>query len=300
MKLTWIVTPADNGLLLRTFLSHRHVSKRLLSAIKFSGGKICVNDKIENVRYQVATNDVITVDTPIEQENDSIIPEIGPLKVLFEDDFILVVDKPAGIASITAQYHPTQTMANFIKGHYYEKGEKQAIHIVSRLDKDTSGIMLIAKNRFAHARLSELHQQGLVKRTYRAFAEGVIAESGAIIAPIGRKEGSIMIREVREDGKYAETHYNVRQNYGDWTDVNVELRTGRTHQIRVHFQHLGHTLMGDDMYKGSIARLQRQALHSEKLRLVHPFTGEEMCFVCALPNDMATVLAQSETNVSIR
>ena len=290
MKLRWTALAEENGLLLRTFLSHHHVSKRLLAAIKFSGGEIRVNNHVENVRYKIVTGDIVTVQTPIEQENESLIPEIGPLKVIYEDDFLLIVDKPAGVASITAQYHPTKTMANFIKDHYYSKDENQAIHIISRLDKDTSGIMLIAKDRYSHARLSELHQQGLVKRSYRAFAKGRIETKSPIIEPIGRQDGSIMVREVRSDGKYAETHFEVLERNKEWTDVAVELKTGRTHQIRVHFQHIGHTLMGDDMYLGDMSEIQRQALHSEKLTLIHPFTDEEMSFHCEVPADMQAML----------
>ncbi|MBC1412570.1 RluA family pseudouridine synthase [Listeria welshimeri] len=296
MFLEWQVENEEDGLLLRTFLRSKHISKQLLTAVKFSAdGKIEVNRTEQNVLYQVQTGDNVRLTFPTEQQNERLLAEYTKLEVIFEDDFLLIINKPAGMASIPSQYHPSGSVANFVKGHYEAQGLTSAIHIVTRLDRDTSGLMLIAKNRFAHARLSTFLQQGLLKRRYQALTSGILQEeAGSIEAPIGRKEVSIMERFVTPEGKYAKTNYEVLKRYRDFDHVAIQLETGRTHQIRVHFSYIGHPLIGDDMYGGDTSMLQRQALHSCHLHLVHPVTEEYMAFDLALPDDLEEIIQKSE------
>lgn len=296
MFLEWQVENEEDGLLLRTFLRSKHISKQLLTAVKFSAdGKIEVNRTEQNVLYQVQTGDNVRLTFPTEQQNERLLAEYTKLEVIFEDDFLLIINKPVGMASIPSQYHPSGSVANFVKGHYEAQGLTSAIHIVTRLDRDTSGLMLIAKNRFAHARLSTFLQQGLLKRRYQALTSGVLQEeAGSIEAPIGRKEVSIMERFVTPEGKYAKTNYEVLKRYRGFDHVAIQLETGRTHQIRVHFSYIGHPLIGDDMYGGDTSMLQRQALHSCHLHLVHPVTEEYMAFDLALPDDLEEIIQKSE------
>ncbi|MBC2160526.1 RluA family pseudouridine synthase [Listeria booriae] len=293
MQLEWTVAAEENDLMLRTFLRNKHVSKLLLTAVKFAeDGRIQVNGNEENVLYRVKTGDHVQITFPKEQENERLLAEFGDLEIVFEDDFILVLDKPAGMTSIPSQYHPSGSVANHVKGHYQQNGIDSAIHIVTRLDKETSGLMLIAKTRFSHGRLSALHQTGYVTRKYQALVSGnMTSKSGSIIAPIGRNPDSLIERAVVQDGKYAKTNYEVIASYPTFDHVKIQLETGRTHQIRVHFSHIGHPLVGDSMYGGPLEFLQRHALHSSHLELIHPFTEEKMAWDSELAPDLAQVLA---------
>ncbi|EAG8523695.1 RluA family pseudouridine synthase [Listeria innocua] len=296
MFLEWQVKNEEDGLLLRTFLKSKHISKQLLTAVKFGAdGKIEVNNEEQNVLYHVKTDDKVRLTFPTEQQNERLLAEHTDLEVVFEDDFLLIINKPAGMASIPSQYHPTGSVANFVKGHYENQGLTSAIHIVTRLDRETSGLMLIAKNRYAHARLSSFLQQGLLKRRYQAFTSGTLEEeAGSIEAPIGRKDVSIMERFVTPEGKYAKTNYEVLMHYNGFDHLAIQLETGRTHQIRVHFSYIGHPLIGDDMYGGDQVLLKRQALHSCHLHLVHPVTEEYMAFDLPLPEDMEQIIQKSK------
>ncbi|EMX4397977.1 RluA family pseudouridine synthase [Listeria innocua] len=296
MFLEWQVKNEEDGLLLRTFLKSKHISKQLLTAVKFGvDGKIEVNNEEQNVLYHVKTDDKVRLTFPTEQQNERLLAEHTDLEVVFEDDFLLIINKPAGMASIPSQYHPTGSVANFVKGHYENQGLTSAIHIVTRLDRETSGLMLIAKNRYAHARLSSFLQQGLLKRRYQAFTSGTLEEeAGSIEAPIGRKDVSIMERFVTPEGKYAKTNYEVLMRYNGFDHLAIQLETGRTHQIRVHFSYIGHPLIGDDMYGGDQVLLKRQALHSCHLHLVHPVTEEYMAFDLPLPEDMEQIIQKSK------
>ncbi|MBC1365656.1 RluA family pseudouridine synthase [Listeria innocua] len=296
MFLEWQVKSEEDGLLLRTFLKSKHISKQLLTAVKFGAdGKIEVNNEEQNVLYHVKTDDKVRLTFPTEQQNERLLAEHTDLEVVFEDDFLLIINKPAGMASIPSQYHPNGSVANFVKGHYENQGLTSAIHIVTRLDRETSGLMLIAKNRYAHARLSSFLQQGLLKRRYQAFTSGTLEEeAGSIEAPIGRKDVSIMERFVTPEGKYAKTNYEVLMRYNGFDHLAIQLETGRTHQIRVHFSYIGHPLIGDDMYGGDQELLKRQALHSCHLHLVHPVTEEYMAFDLPLPEDMEQIIQKSK------
>ena len=289
-QLQWEVNKLQAGQVIKEFLKKEEISRIALTDIKFGGGKILVNGMEVNVRYVLKEGEVLTVIFPPENPSEGVAGEKIPLEILFEDQFLLVVNKSAGMSTIPSREHPTGSLASALVGYYEDIGIRATSHIVTRLDRDTSGIVLVAKHRHAHHLLSKQQQKGNVKRTYDAFAQGSLKlEKGSIEEPIGRKTDSIIEREVRSDGQYACTHYKVLKRYNEFTHVELQLMTGRTHQIRVHMSFIGHPLLGDDLYGGSRTLLKRQALHCKKIHFLHPFSGEEMNFTASLPLDMLEI-----------
>jgi 23S rRNA pseudouridine1911/1915/1917 synthase len=290
-ELQWTINEEHEGRMIKEFLKEKEISRIALTDIKFKGGKILVNNIEVNVRYLLKADDIVTVIFPPENPSEGVIGEKIELEILFEDPFILVVNKPAGMSTIPSREHPNGSLANALVGYYEEIGIRATSHIVTRLDRDTSGIVLIAKQRHVHHLLSKQQQNGHVKRTYEAFAQGSLKlEMGSIEEPIGRKTDSIIEREVRIDGQYACTHYKVLKRYKDFTHVELQLETGRTHQIRVHMSFIGHPLLGDDLYGGNLILIERQALHCKKIHFIHPFNGREMTFTAPLPLDMNEII----------
>ncbi|TYS65730.1 RluA family pseudouridine synthase [Sutcliffiella horikoshii] len=289
----------DEGKLLREFLKERQISKAALIDIKFNGGALHVNGSAVTVRYVLQKGDTVEVFFPKEEPSEDLVAEEVPLDIVYEDEYVLVVNKPAGMASIPSREHRHGTLANALLGYYQSKGICSTIHIVTRLDLDTSGLMLIAKHRHAHHLFSLQQKEFGVKRRYEALVHGEMnvdeAEaSGTVDAPIGRKDSSIIEREVREDGQRAITHYEVIRVGEGWSHLSLRLETGRTHQIRVHMAYLGHPLLGDSLYGGSMEDgMLRQALHSCELSFFHPVEEREMTFRCELPEDMKRVLGES-------
>ncbi|WP_078555157.1 RluA family pseudouridine synthase [Bacillus alkalicellulosilyticus] len=288
VKIEWTVSAKENGMLLREFLrKEKMISKVALAAVKFNGGQILVNGQETTVRTVVQTEDVITVIFPPEQKSPSLVSEHLPFVIIYEDEHFIVINKAPGMATIPSREHPTGTLANAIIGYYETKGIQSTFHAVNRLDKDTSGILLVAKHRYVHDLLTKEQKKGLVKRTYVAVVHGQLNQLDFTIdAPIGRKEGSIIEREVREDGQQAITHVKILEQLEDRTMVEIQLETGRTHQIRVHLSYKGHPLLGDDLYGGSVEEISRQALHSKRMSFYHPFLHKEILLTAPIPEDI--------------
>nr|WP_269448638.1 RluA family pseudouridine synthase [Metabacillus kandeliae] len=280
-------------MLIREYLKSKHISKRALTDIKFAGGDILLNGQHATVRQELKEGDTLAVLFPEEQPGLSIVPEPVPLDIVYEDDHCLVISKQPGIPVIPSREHYGGTIANGLLHYYQKHGISSTIHLVNRLDRDTSGLMIAAKHRFSHSRFSALQKEGKIKRTYEAVAEGEIQlQSGTISAPIGRDPNSIIAREVREDGQHAVTHFTVISvRYGK-TRLSLKLETGRTHQIRVHMKSIGHPLCGDTLYGGSLASINRHALHSSRLSFWHPFLEKEMVFEAELPEDMKQLMEE--------
>lgn len=285
---------------LKYFLKEQGISKGLLAKIKFQGGKIEVNDKIENVLYELTFGDMIQITIPPEGEHETMLLDETPIDIVYEDAHILVVNKPANVASIPAQYHPNGTMANRVKAYYKRQNyANQVIHVVTRLDRDTSGLMVFAKHGFAHAKLDcQLRNKQFIKR-YQALVTGQIKQlkvHGQIELPIARDLDSLLKRKIDESGKYAKTEYWLEKCNETLALVDIQLHTGRTHQIRVHFAAIGCPLRGDELYGGVVdEEMSRQALHCYELQFTHPFTGEVLHFKQEMPADMAH-LAQKLSN----
>ena len=290
---------ADEHVKVKTFLRKHEVSKGLLAKIKFRGGDIRVNGQSQNATYLLDIGDQVVIDIPPEEGFETLEAIDYPLDILFEDDHFLILNKPFGVASIPSVNH-SNTIANFIKGYCVKQAyENQQVHIVTRLDRDTSGLMLFAKHGYAHARLDKQLQKKSIEKRYFALVKGagVIEPEGNIIAPIARDEDSIITRRVAKGGKYAHTEYKVIASYGDILLVDIRLHTGRTHQIRVHFSHIGFPLLGDDLYGGSLEHgIQRQALHCHFLSFYHPFLEEQLEISSPLPDDFKNLITKLSIN----
>jgi 23S rRNA pseudouridine1911/1915/1917 synthase len=294
-KLSWIAAEEDEGKLLRDFLYGRQISRSALTDIKFKGGALIVNGESVTVRYALRQGDHIEVIFPKEEPSAGLASEAIPLNIIYEDEYIIVVNKPAGMNTIPSREHPTGSLANALIGHYRQIEVEATTHIVTRLDRDTSGIVLVAKHRHVHHLLSKQQRENMVNRVYEALAEGTFMEiQGAIEQPIARKSSSIIEREVHPEGQYACTYYRLIQQYGKFAHIELKLKTGRTHQIRVHMSFIHHPLLGDDLYGGSTGLLKRQALHCREIRFFHPVTGEGLRFSAPLPDDMMNTLQDSK------
>lgn len=291
MRFEWI-HKVDNLVSVKQFLKEKGISRRLLSKIKFDGGCISVNDKEENVKFILRKNDKVSVLVPNEGKQNIIQGVDMPIEILYEDEHYIAVNKPSGVASIPSFNHPMYSMANRIKG-YYEKQDypNQVIHVVTRLDRDTTGVMLLAKHRFAHALLDEQLKHRKIYKQYIAIAQAPndLDTEGIIEANIARVEDSIMIRRVGfgDDGQYALTQYKKIQSLKEADVYEIVLHTGRTHQIRVHFNYKSATLIGDDLYGAfEDAIMKRQALHCQQVTFYNAFTQQQVILKAELPEDM--------------
>ncbi|WP_035179775.1 RluA family pseudouridine synthase [Alkalihalobacterium bogoriense] len=294
VNFSWKVTTKEQGLLLREFLrEEKAISKGALADIKYKGGNIAVNGIETTVRKKLQAGDTVTIKFPPEQRSPTLLSENIDIQIVYEDDYFLVVNKQAGMPTIPSWMYPSKTLANAVLGYYDQHNIDSTFHAVNRLDKDTSGLVLIAKHRYAHDLMSTQQKQGHIQRVYFAVVHGkLIQKEFQINAKIGRKDGSIIEREVREDGQHALTNVVVRKADKDHSVVEVKLSTGRTHQIRVHFSSIGHPLLGDDLYGGTLEKIQRQALHSWKMRFLHPFTKEEIELEQHPPQDIQRAIEQ--------
>ncbi|MDV5973561.1 UNVERIFIED_CONTAM: RluA family pseudouridine synthase [Streptococcus canis] len=285
---------ADERTKVKTLLKSHDVSKGLLAKIKYKGGNILVNGIEQNTIYLLQVGDVVTIDIPNEEPFEKLEAIPFDLDIVHEDDHFLVINKPVGFASIPSAIH-SNTIANFIKAYYVENHyPDQQVHIVTRLDRDTSGLMLFAKHGYAHARLDKQLQTRSIEKRYFALVSGNgnLPDEGDIIAPIGRSKDSIITRAVDPMGKYAKTSYKVVARYPENVHlVDIKLHTGRTHQIRVHFAHLGFPLLGDDLYGGRLdLGITRQALHCHYLNFKDPFTENVCSHAIDLTDDFDSVI----------
>jgi 23S rRNA pseudouridine1911/1915/1917 synthase len=239
-------------------------------------------------------------------------PQEIPLNILYEDDHLLVLDKPAGLVVHPGAGNPDGTLLNALLAHCPDLQHVPRAGLVHRIDKDTSGLLVVAKTLSAQADLVDQLADKTVFREYEAVVQGVLVSGGTIEAPIGRHPTERVRMAVVSGGKPAVTHYRVIRRYRGHTHVRVQLETGRTHQIRVHFAHKGHPLLGDPVYGGRprlpkgatpelldiLARFPRQALHARRLGLEHPASGEEMQFESPLPQDFVDLLAVLERDAA--
>lgn len=293
MRFSWTVD--EDKITLKRFLNNQGVSRRLLAKIKFQGGTLLVNKQVRNTKFEVKLGDIVTIIIPDEGEHETMLPFESSLDIVYEDEHLLIVNKPTEVASIPSQYHKNGTMANYVKYYYNQQNYvNRVIHVVTRLDRDTTGLMMFAKHGFAHAMMDKQLQSGELKKHYHALVGGDLSrlsEHEMIDLPIGRDETSIIKRCVIEGGQQALTEYTLVEKNQDIAQVTVQLHTGRTHQIRVHFSEIGCPLIGDELYGGDLTKgLNRQALHCQKLVFLHPFTREELTFELPLPNDMKELI----------
>lgn len=268
-----------------------------------SNGKILVNHKIVKSSYKVQEGDKIQIEEEIPVEI-SLKAQNIPLEVIYEDKDIIVVNKPKGMVVHPANGNPDGTLVNAImamcKGSLSGIGGEIRPGIVHRLDKDTSGIIVVAKNDKAHINLSEQIKEHRVKKTYIALVRGIVKENEATInMPIGRSEKDRKKMAVTKKGKEAITHFRVLERYDKYTLLQVNIETGRTHQIRVHLSQIGYPIVGDEVYSNGKNEwnIKGQCLHAKSLEFTHPITGEKMYLEARLPEYFENMLEDLEKRI---
>ena len=265
-------TAARDGRLSSFLRDEMNMSTGLVNRLKWQQ-KIFVNGIPQHNDYQVKLGDVITV--PLDEEEPEFPAEDGPLTILYEDEYLLAVEKPAGMLIHPSRSRFDGTLANFVAGYYRRTGQKSAFHPLTRLDRDTFGIVLLTKNSHIHCLL----QMAEVRKTYHALTlGGPETDTGTIDAPIGRRELPSLLREVRADGKESITEFEVLER-GKLCKLALHPITGRTHQLRVHCAHMGWPIVGDPQYGGEKAMeygWSYQALCAKRLEFDHPVTGEHL------------------------
>ena len=267
-------------------------------------GHVLLNDSTAAPRTKVAPGDAIEVSFPAVEVDEALAEPIA-IDVVYEDDDIIVVDKPAGLVVHPGAGNRSGTLMNALLDHCPHLFALPRAGIVHRLDKDTSGVMVVAKSDTARRRLAAAIKAREVSRIYRAVVRGLVVAAGTVDAPIGRHDGNRLKMAIKARGRPAVSHYRVLERFRAHTDLEVALETGRTHQIRVHMAHIGHPIVGDVLYGGRttppaslgdearrvVMAFPRQALHASRLSLVHPESGERVSFDSPLPADMVALLA---------
>ena len=280
------------GLRVEQFLKRKGYSSQNISSIKHMPESILVNGVHYYMRQELAEGDSLSVRISETKCSDKIPPVELPLDIVYEDEDIIVLNKPAGMPIHPSLNNYYNTMANALAWYYQEQDKPFIFRCCNRLDRDTSGLTVVAKHLVSAGILSSMTGRREVHREYLAIAAGhVTPEAGTISAPLGRKPGTIIERMVDWDnGETAITHYHVVKTTRHYSLVALKLETGRTHQIRIHMKHLGYPLIGDYLYNPDMRHIGRQALHSHKLSFCHPITGEMMSFTAPLPDDMQAAL----------
>ena len=283
-KLTFSVPPDYDGDTVQNFLRRGcGLSWRMVVRLKHAENGIVVDGAHARSIDRVRAGQTVVLTMPAEQVKIEGAPL--PLNVVYEDDYLLIVNKPPYLAVHPSAGKPEPTLANAVVAHYEQNGTPHSFRPVNRLDRNTSGLLLAGKNPHVTYALA-----GNVRKEYRAIVLGTVPEDGTVDAPIRVKEGCTITREVGEGGKPSVTHYEVLASDAELSYLRVWLETGRTHQIRVHLSSIGFPLAGDTMYGTDETVLPRHALHCETMEFTHPVTGEWVAVSAPLPDDMAAVL----------
>ena len=288
---TYIIPTKFEGSTLHSFLKFKQYSSQIITHLKRTENGILLNGVWGRVRDLLHENDELTI-TLIESEtSENIVPTLLPLDIVYEDEDLMVINKAADTPIHPSQGNYDNTLANAVAYYYYTKNEPFTYRCINRLDRDTTGLLILAKHMYSASLLSNMVQNREIHREYLAVATGLVPEAGTIEAPIGRVDGSTIERRIDEQhGDYACTHYKRLHYKNGYSLVSLKLATGRTHQIRVHMKHIGHPLPGDFLYNPDYSVIKRQALHSHRLQFLHPITQQKMEFTAPLPEDMNSII----------
>ncbi|MBR2028296.1 MAG: RluA family pseudouridine synthase [Oscillospiraceae bacterium] len=289
MQINFVVKSEDEGKSLTAFLRGNGVSLALIKRVKFLPEGILVDGVKQNSDYKVKTGQNVVVNAADTAENagkSTVIAQDIPMDIVYMDQCCMVVNKPYYMPVHPSFNHPTDTLANAFVGYWKNRGQQKIFRAINRLDKNTSGLVLIALDAYSAEKL-----KGNVDKTYTAIVQGKVEkQQGIIELPIARQTESIITRCVREGGQYAKTEYTVLKQNESFSLLDIKLHTGRTHQIRVHFSHLGYPLAGDDLYGGSTEYINRHALHCRKLEFISPFDNSKVVINSDLPQDMEDIV----------
>ena len=267
-----------------------NLSDRLILRLK-RANQIYLNGIPTHIHHETNINDVISVDISFEEECENILPTKMDLDILYEDDGLLIINKAPNTPVHPSLNHYKDSLSNCVKYYFDSIGLKRKIRPINRLDKDTSGIVLFAKNEYIQECLIKQMKTNKFEKEYLALVDGIITkDKQTVIAPIARKESSIIERCIRDDGDYAETDIELLSTYTNYSLIKCKLKTGRTHQIRVHTKHIGHPILGDTLYGNSSNLINRQTLHAYKVKFIHPVTKKTMVIECNLPQDMLSLI----------
>ncbi len=292
-QIEFTVGPEEGDRLLRSYLTGiRHLSAKALRRLK-NRGTVLVNDVPVYLKSTIHAGDRIVLIYPPENDNPYLAAEEVQISIVYEDRDIMVLDKQAGVCVHPTKHYPRGTLANGVLFHWRKIGENSTIHFVNRLDRNTTGLVLLAKSTYGAQQFFRQQREGIVKKSYLALVQGEVQNnSGYIELPIAREDSPTTKRLISKEGKPSATHYQVAERFPGHTLLEVRLETGRTHQIRVHLSHLGYPIIGDSFYGGDTTLLNRQFLHAFRLVFEHPVSNEKMEFDAELPDELSSVLSE--------
>lgn len=285
--LQYRITESDTYSNIHELLKAHGYSSTVIRHLKETENGIQRNGVWSRVYEPLCSGDTVTILLTEEASSENIVPTPLPLDIVYEDEDLLIINKPAGMPIHPSQGNYDNTLANACAYYFQQKGEPFTYRCINRLDRDTTGLLIIARHAYSASLLSSMVAKREIHREYLALATGLVPDSGVIEAPIARVDGSTIEREVNfETGEFARTHYKCLEYKNGYSLVSLKLDTGRTHQIRVHMKYIGHPLPGDFLYNPDYSVIRRQALHSYRLTFTHPITGKELQFTAPLPDDM--------------
>lgn len=286
--LTYKITKQDAGYCIEQYLRYRGYSYRNLEKLKMMNESVMLNGVWHHLDKELCEGDILEIRIQERESSEHIPPTEIPLNIVYEDEDILVVNKPAGMPIHPSKRNYYYSLGNALAWYYEQQGKPFIFRCTNRLDTDTSGLTIVAKHLVSGTLLNDMVRNHTVSREYRAIVRGKVnPPAGTIDAPIGRKQGPIIERVIDfEEGEQAVTHYQVLEEKKGHSLVALHLETGRTHQIRIHMKHLGFPIIGDYLYNPDMEFMTRQALHSYQMKFTHPITGEKMEFIAPLPEDM--------------
>lgn len=307
--LTYLITESDSDQRIYDFLCHHGYSRHIRTWLKQHPGSVRLNGEEALFYFLLKNGDLLEISLEEEHPSENIVPVDLPIHIIYEDEDLMVIDKPADMPVHPSIGNYENTLANAAAWYFHRQDIPFVFRCINRLDRDTTGLLILAKHMLSGAILSDQMKKRAIHRTYLAITEGKTDPAGTIDSPIGRTDQSLILRQVdHENGDSACTHYlqkcwHPKTFYPETLPVpqdglslvQLQLETGRTHQIRVHMTSIGHPLIGDTLYNPETVLMNRQALHSYRLAFTHPVTGVSLEFTSPLPEDMVEFFPDCNT-----